>query len=70
MNYKEWRKRTAAVPTEQLLEKAYFILQKWDTLTEEQTKDILAQFVSTNKNDPCWEESLPSATMNFVNWGI
>jgi hypothetical protein len=70
MTYREWRKRTAGVLEATLLKRAHEILQEWNNLDEQQAQDILDQFTSRNKEDKCWEETLPSITMNFTNWGI
>lgn len=71
MKYREWRKRTAGVAAEQLLERAYQLLQEWNSLTHTQAVDIERQLSGEyTKDDECWAEALPGATMNFVNWGV
>jgi hypothetical protein len=71
MTYQEWRKRTVNVPTETLLHRAYTLLQEWNNLDDEQAQHVCRQKdKETTKNDPCWEESITGATMNFINWGI
>jgi hypothetical protein len=71
MTYQEWRKRTINVSTETLLQRAYTILQEWNNLDDEQAQHVCRQKDrETGKNDSCWEESITSATLNFINWGI
>ena len=71
MTYKEWRKRTAAESLEKLLKRAYRLLQEWNSLEHSQAVDIERQLSGECiKDDECWMESLPGATINFVNWGI
>lgn len=71
MTYTEWRKRTSAVPTETLLRRAYQLLQEWNELEHSQAVDIERQLSGECvKDDECWAEALPGATMNFCNWGI
>jgi hypothetical protein len=71
MTYEEWRKRTSKVSAEVLLRRAYTLLTEWNDLDEEQAQHVCRQKDrETTKGDPCWEESITGATMNFVNWGI
>lgn len=72
MTYEEWRKRIGlAVSIEQLLKRAYFLLQEWNSLEHSQAVDIERQLSGEYmKDDECWMEALPGATMNFVNWGV
>jgi hypothetical protein len=71
MTYSEWRKRTAAESAEHLLQRAYQLLQEWDNLEHNQAVDIERQLSGAFiKDDECWAEALPGATMNFVNWGV
>jgi len=70
MTYEEWRKRTV-VPADQLLRRAYQLLQEWYSLEHSQAIDIERQLSGEyTKDDECWAEALPGATLNFVNWGI
>lgn len=71
LTYTEWRKRTSAESAEKLLRRAYQLLQEWNELEHSQAVDIERQLSGEyTKDDECWMEALPGATMNFVNWGI
>ena len=71
MTYAEWRKRTAAESSDTLLKRAYQLLTEWNALEHSQAIDIERQLSGEFiKDDECWAEALPGATMNFVNWGI
>ena len=70
MTYTEWRKRTADESAEKLLKRAYQLLTEWCELEHSQAVDIERQLSGEYiKNDECWAEALPGATMNFCNWG-
>jgi hypothetical protein len=71
LTYEEWRKRTAKESPEVLLKRAYQLLQEWNGLEHSQAIDIERQLSGEYiKDDECWLEALPGATMNYVNWGV
>jgi hypothetical protein len=72
MTYEEWRTRIGpAESTDKLLRRAYRLLQEWNNLDHEQAADIERQLSGEcTKDDECWVEALPGATINFVNWGV